>query len=245
MSKVSNCPNCGASVEEGVAFCPQCGNKLQVAVAVPPVTPPTSAAESVAHERSRGFAEHLTIGYNVAISNPMVFLPAILGGVVSTIISFVSSALYVFGWLSIILGLFGTIFSFILSFASLDMSRDAYDKQALDLGSSINYVLKRFATFLVAAIFGALLSITIVLISAVILTFVIMVVDETGIMDAFGKAFKVFFADLGDVIVILLLAIVGAFVLGYIPFISTFLISALYVVISLAFIDLYINYKNK
>lgn len=246
MSKnVKFCTNCGASVEEGVSFCPQCGNNLQVAEAGPPKTPSISTTENVAHERSRGVVEHLTIGYNVAMSNPMVFLPAILSGVIGTIISYITSTLYSLGLLSLILGLISTVISFILGFASLDMSRDAYDKQALDLGSSISYVFQRFVIFFIAAIFGALLSITIVFIPAVILTFVIMVIDETGIMDAFGKAFKVLFSDLGDIIIVLIVAIIGSFVLGYVPFLSTLLNSALYVVISLAFIDIYVNYKNQ
>jgi hypothetical protein len=75
--------------------------------------------------------------------------------------------------------------------------------------------------------------------------FVIMVVDETGIIDALGKAFKVLFADLWDIIIILVVAIIGSFLLGYIPFLSTFLVAALYVVISLACIDLYTKYKHQ
>ena len=144
-----------------------------------------------------------------------------------------------------LLELVSTIISFILGFASLDLARDAYDKKALDLGSSISYVLKRFGSFFIAALFGAILSLTVVLIPLVILMFVIMVVDEIGIMDALGKAFKVLFADLGDIIIILIVTIIGSFLLGYIPFLSTFLIDALYVVISLACIDLYANYKHQ
>jgi hypothetical protein len=239
------CSNCGASIEEGVSFCPQCGNNLKVAETGPPRTPPIGTTENVTRERSRGAVEHLTIGYNVAMSNPMVFVPALLSGVIGIIISYITGTLYSFGLLSLILGLISTAISFILGFASLDMSRDAYSKQALDLGSSTSYVFQRLTVFLIAAIFGALLSITIVFIPAVILTFVIMVIDETGIMDAFGKAFKVLFSDLGDIIIVLIIAIIGSFVFGYIPFFSTFLNSALNVVISLAFIDIYVNYKNQ
>ena len=124
------------------------------------------------------------------------------------------------------------------------MSRDAYNKQSLDLGQSIGYVFKRIIPFFIASIIGALLSITIVLIPAVSLAFVIMVIDETGIMDAFSKAFKVIFADLGDIIIVLIVSILGFFVIGYIPYISTLVYSILNVIIGLAFIDIYINYKN-
>jgi hypothetical protein len=71
-----------------------------------------------------------------------------------------------------------------------------------------------------------------------------MVLDETGIMDAFSKAFKVLFADIMDIAIVVVVAIVGFFITGYIPYISTLLYSALNVIIGLAFIDIYVNYKN-
>jgi hypothetical protein len=83
-----------------------------------------------------------------------------------------------------------------------------------------------------------------VLIPAVTLAFVIMVIDETGIMDAFSKAFKVIFADLGDIIIVLIVSIIGFFIISYIPYVSTFVYSVLNVIIGLAFIDIYMNYKN-
>jgi hypothetical protein len=72
-----------------------------------------------------------------------------------------------------------------------------------------------------------------------------MVIDETGIMDAFTKAFNVIKADIVDIIIVLVVSIAGSFVIGYIPFISTLVNAALNVVIGLAFIDIYMNYKNK
>ena len=238
------CTNCGASVEEGVKFCPQCGNSLEVVGAETQTTPPANPSEIATGGQEKGAVEHLTTGWNVAMSNPMVFVPAVLGGVISSIISYLGWMLFPFSVLATILGLVAVVISFILGFASLDMARDAYVKDALDLSSSISYVMKRLGVFLIAAIFGALLSITIVLIPVVILTFVIMVVDETGIMDALGKAFKVLFSDLGDILIVLIVAIVGSFVFGYIPYLSTLLNAALDVVISLAFIDIYAIYKK-
>jgi len=245
MSKTPKfCTNCGASVEEDALTCPQCGNKLQADDTGTPNTPPSSSIENVVGKRSEGPTDHLTTGFNVAISNPIVFVPALIGGVISVIISYMTSGLYFLSWMSL-LELISTIISFTLGFASLDLARDAYDKKVLDLGQSISYVLKRFGSFFIAALFGAILSITVVLIPVVILMFVIMVVDETGIIDALGKAFKVLLADLGDIIIILVVTIIGSFILGYIPFLSTFLVDALYVVISLACIDLYTNYKHQ
>jgi hypothetical protein len=160
-------------------------------------------------------------------------------------VSFSLSNIGVGALLSTLIGLTSSIISFILSFASTDMSRDAYYKQPLDLGQSIQYVLGRFVTFLIAAIFGGLLSITIVLIPVVLFMFVIMVLDETDIMDAFQKAFNVLKSELADVLILLVISIVASLVIGYVPFFSTLLNSIVNVILGIGFIDIYVTYKNK
>ncbi|MCX6643499.1 MAG: zinc ribbon domain-containing protein [Candidatus Bathyarchaeota archaeon] len=245
MSKDSKyCPKCGIAVEEGLSFCPQCGNSLKQIDSEPEIQK-IGVSDNVVHEQSRGAVEHLTIGYNVALSNPMVFVPTLLSGIIGVLVSYILTTLSVTGILFTVLQLSSMIISFILGFASTDMSRDAYYKQPLDISSSINYVIGRIVPFILASIFGALLSITVVLIPAVMLTFVIMVIDETGIMDAFSKAFNVLKVDLMDIIIVLIVSIVGSVIIGYVPFVSTLLSSVFNVIIGLAFIDIYINYKNK
>jgi hypothetical protein len=245
MSKdLKYCPKCGIAVEEGISFCPQCGNNLKQ-IDSEPETQKIESSDNIVHEQSRGAVEHLTIGYNVALSNPMVFVPTLLSGIIGILVSYILNILSVTGVLFTVLQLSSMIISFILGFASTDMSRDAYYKQPLDISSSINYVIGRIAPFILASIFGALLSITIVLIPAVMLTFVIMVIDETGIMDAFSKAFNVLKVDLKDIIIVLIVSIIGSVLIGYVPFVSTLLNSVFNVIIGLAFIDIYVNYKNK
>jgi hypothetical protein len=60
----------------------------------------------------------------VAISNPIVFIPALIGGVISVIISAITSGIYFLSWMSL-LELVSTIISFTLGFVSLDLARDA------------------------------------------------------------------------------------------------------------------------
>jgi hypothetical protein len=98
--------------------------------------------------------------------------------------------------------------------------------------------------FLVAAIVGGIMAVTIFLIPVVLLMFCIMVVDETGLTSALSKAFSVLGADLKDILLILLVNILGAVVVSFVPLVSGLLVSALNVVIGLAFIDLYHNYKG-
>lgn len=246
------CPQCGNEVPEDAAYCVTCGEKLKG---------PRTRDETTA---PAGAADHLSTAFKLATEKPMVFAPALIGGVISIIISRIwTGPMGVYGFSELgstpsaspfltpflammgIASLIGSIISYILHFASIDMSRDAYLDQPLDLMSSVNYVLRRMLTFIIASIVGGLLSITIVLIPVVILMFVILVIDETGIGDAISKAFRVLMYDLGDVIIVLIVSIVGSIVLSWVPFISSLLGACLDVVISLAFIDIYFHYKGR
>jgi hypothetical protein len=88
------------------------------------------------------------------------------------------------------------------------------------------------------------MAITIILIPAVVFMFVIIVMDETSIGVAVSRSFSVLSSDLGDIILILIIAIVGSAVLGFVPFISGLLNACFNVVIGLAFIDVYHNYRK-
>ena len=186
--------------------------------------------------------DHITIGYTVAFQQPIVFLPPLISGLLGSIVSYIGAFS---GTLSLILGLGVSILSFILTFASLDMSRDAYYKQPLDLMRSINYIAGRFIIFLIAAIFGGILSITIILIPVVLFMFVIMVMDETDIMDSFQKSIEVIRAELSDVIVIIIISIIASAIVSFVPLISSILDAIVNVIFGIAFIDIYATYKSK
>lgn len=244
MSEIQFCPNCGSQLEGDSTFCPQCGANLKNDETASPVAPPSKYAGTPRGGEKRAM-DHLLIGYNVAMEQPLVFLPPIISGVLGFLTSYTLTNLSVGALLFTLIGTTSSIFSFILNFASTDMSRDAYYKQSLDLGQSIEYVVGRFFTFILAAIVGGLLSITIVLIPVVLFMFVIMVLDETGIKDAFEKAIGVLRADLGDVLVLFGVSIVASLVIGYVPLFSSLLYSIVNVIMGIAFIDIYVSHKNR
>ena len=227
------CPNCEAENEPDVNFCHKCGyafpqDKL--------ITDSTSPKRS-----EKGAIEHLKKGYTVALNQPIVFLPSIIAGLLGILVGYLPGNI---GYNTLLIGLVSSTISFILGFASTDMSRDAYFNQPLELGRSVNYIVGRFFEFLVAAIVGGLLSITIILIPVVIFMFVIMVLDETSMWDSFSSALDVIRSDIGDVLVILLISIVASAVVGYVPYICNLLEAMINVVVGIAFIDVYVTYKN-
>jgi hypothetical protein len=234
------CPNCGTEVDEDKKFCPECGYNIE-------------GEEPQYMGAGEDAVGHLTRAFNIAMDKPMVFIPTLLGGVVSALIGWIASGMGYssgigfgrFGALSILFSLAGSFFVYILSFASIDMGRDAYLNKPLSLGESIGYVFNRLVTFILASIVGVILSITIILIPVVGLMFVIMVMDETGITASLSRAFSLVGAELRDIVVIILLSIIGSAIISYIPIISGLLQSALTVVVNLAFIDMYYRYKRR
>ena len=244
MPKIKYCPNCNSQNEDDSTFCAQCGASLITDETATPAAPPSKYA-GIPRGGEKQAMDHLRIGYNVAMEQPMVFLPPLISGVLGYLVSFTLTNISVGVLLFTLIGSTSSIFSFILNFASTDMSRDAYYKQPLDLGQSIKYVVGRFFTFLLAAIFGGLLSITVVLIPVVLFMFVIMVLDETGIMESFEKAISVLRAELRDVLVLFVVSIVASLVIGYLPLFSSLLNSIVNVIIGIAFIDIYVTHKNR
>lgn len=233
------CPKCGVEADEGENYCPACGQRLS-----------EGGDRRVRRLSDRRAVDHLSLGFNLAMARPMVFAPALLGGIIFIVIDNFgggtgpSSSTPILFFVSIV-SIVGSIITFVLNFATIDMARDAYVDEPLDLRRSFNYALSRIGTFFIASIVAALLSLTIVLIPMAILMVVIIVMDETGIMDAISKAFGVFTKDLGDVIIVFVVAIVGNTLLGWAPLVGGLLIACYGVVLDLAFIDIYHHYKKE
>ncbi|MBS7631527.1 zinc-ribbon domain-containing protein [Candidatus Bathyarchaeota archaeon] len=251
------CPKCGKEVLESDAYCPNCGENLKK----PAETPVYKIVSS-----SQGGIGNFSHAFQLAMRKPIVFTPVVIGSIISILITFlglllagVSITQYPFtgswrdpsnfGKISffggfIILMLIGSIITYIMFLASLDMSRDAYLDRPLDLSKSVRYVLSRLGTLIAASIIGAIFSATIILIPVAILMFVIIIVDEEGIGTSISKSFSVLSRRLGDILVILLIAIVGNVILGFIPVIGELLSSCLNVIIGISFIALYFEYKK-
>ena len=233
------CPKCGIEFEGDPAFCPSCGQSLKATGSRP--------ARGGSDVRA---GDHLSLGFKISLANPRVFAPVIIGGLISSAISVwgrqpLSQSGYVpVVFIGSLISIVGAVVSFILNFAAIDMARDAYTNEPLDLSRSFSYAAGRIVTFFVASVVAGILSITIILIPVAILMMVIVVVDETGIVDALSQSFAVLSRDLGDIIVILLVAVIGYAVLGWVPLVGGLLTACFSLVLDLAFIDVYEQYRR-
>jgi len=234
------CPKCGVEFDEGENYCPACGQRIS-----------EGKGGRVRGPSDRRAVDHLSLGFNLAMARPMVFAPVLLGGIISVILdNFWGGSPDPTGFTSIlffvsIVSIVASVITFVLNFATVDMARDAYMNQPLDLGRSFNYALGRIVTFFFASIVRVLMSLTIILIPAASLMTVIIVMDETGIMNAISQAFSVLTRDLGDVIIIVVVSIVGYVLLGWAPMVGGLLTACFGVIIDLAFIDVYHHYKKE
>tara|TARA_B100000315_G_C14416390_1_gene513429 strand:+ start:206 stop:898 length:693 start_codon:yes stop_codon:yes gene_type:complete len=213
-------------MDEGLAFCPSCGERI--------MAPGGGSARGGKNARA---SDHLFWSFNMAMANPMVFLPVIIGGLISSTMQFWESG-------GLIVSIFGLVVLLILNFMAIDMSRDLYMNEPLDLGSSFSYATGRIGTFFVASIIAGIFYLTIVLTPIAILLMVIIVVDETGIGDALNQTFRVLGKDLRDIIVILLVTIIGYLVLERVPIVGGILAAAFGQILNLAFIDIYDRYRR-
>ena len=251
------CPKCGKEVLESDAYCPNCGENLNK---------PDEAPLFKTISSGQGGIENFSYALQLSIRKPIVFIPVIIGSIISILITIlglfltgVSVAQYPFpgSWRDpsilgkitffggfIILMLIGSIIAYIMFLASLDMSRNAYLDRPLDLWESIKYVFSRLGTLIAASIIGAIFSATVILIPVAILMFVILVVDEEGIGTSISKSFNVLSRRIGSILIILLIAIFGNMILGLVPVIGELLSSCLNVIIGISFIALYFEYKK-
>jgi hypothetical protein len=234
------CPKCGVEYDGEPAFCPSCGQSLR-----------KSGSRPARGEGDARAGDHLSLGFNIAMANPTIFAPVIIGGLISSAIRvWGRQPLSQSGYVPVVLigsliSILGAVVSFILNFAATDMARDAYSNEQLDLGKSFSYAAGRIVTFFLASIVAGILSITIILIPIALLMMVIIVVDETGIVDALSQSFTVLGRDLGDIIVILIVAIIGYAVLGWVPLVGSLLTAGFSLILTLAFIDVYDHYRRE
>ena len=127
----------------------------------------------------------------------------------------------------------------LFTFATLDMARDAYLENDVDLGTTAGYVRSRIGLFIVAALVGLLVQATFILIPLSILFFVVLVVEDIGIRASFSKGFKLGIENFGTVTGLMALWVVSFILFDMVPYVSEVARAIPGVVLYVALIDLH------
>ncbi len=195
-----------------------------------------SSGESVSKS-----TESLSEGLNILTKNPSLLFPSIAPIIVQLLFTILANVVFparyewtgfvVFTapnfWLNILGSLIASIVGFIASCIVVDMSNDAINQHPVDLKKSMNVVIARLGTLIVAAIIAAICAVTIVLIPVALFIVTISILEGLDAVASTKKAFDFVVKNLGEVIVYIIIVIIVSAVVslgfGSIPFVGSYL----------------------
>lgn len=162
--------------------------------------------------------EAISKGIDTSIKNPVLFLPylaPILIQLIFTALAYLFPIRYYY-FLEMpnpFISLFGSLIASILGFMAgcmlVDMSNDAINGYPINIRKSLNLVMGKIGTLIVAAIIAALCSITIILLPIALFIIVIAILDELDAIESTRRAFDFVIKNLGEAIVFIIIVIVG------------------------------------
>ena len=189
-------------------------------------------------------------GFNTVIKNPTLFVPALAP--IAIILLFSVLALVVFPveilnydifrgfyvetvgnpWIETVGFFLALLVGFIAGLMIVDMANDKISGQPINLNKSLNVVMSRLGTLIVASIIAAVCAITFVLIPVALFIITIAIVEGKDAIESTKSAFNFVIKNLGEVIVfiivVIVIQIVLTFVFGIIPVVGTYLSDILY-----------------
>lgn len=123
----------------------------------------------------------------------------------------------------------------------VDMANDALIGGRVNMSKSLNIVLGRIGTLIVAAIIAAILAITIILLPIAIFIPIIAIIERLDAIESTKRAFSFVSRNLGEVIIFIIIVIVVSIILAFIPIIGRALIWLANVIFTVAAVDLYLK----
>lgn len=109
-----------------------------------------------------------------------------------------------------------SIVGFIASCMIVDMANDAINGRTIDLKKSMNLVMSRLGTLILAAIISAICFITFVLIPVALFIITIAIIEGTDAIESTKRAFDFVIKNLGEVIVFVIIVIVVSIIFGFV-----------------------------
>ena len=119
------------------------------------------------------------------------------------------------------------IVGFIASCMVVDMANDTINGRPMDLKKSMNLVMGKLGTLILAAIISAVCFITFVLIPVALFIITIAIIEGTDAIESTKRSFDFVIKNLGEVIVFIIIIIAVAIVLGigfaFIPVVGAYI----------------------
>ena len=144
----------------------------------------------------------------------------------------------IFLWLILTVGISG-----LFTFLTVHMAWKGSKEESVDLRASSGYVRSRLGKLFLASVIANLFAVTIIMLPAAFFMYSVMVVDFVGIREGLSKGFKVSMDRIGTSIALILVYYVSIFVIGFVPYIGIYLRFLPSVIVEIAALDLYMNYK--
>jgi len=255
---MSVCPDCNKQIDEDSKYCPHCGKVMDPSVPIPQQKLRTSLFSNIKH------------ALGIVKNNPILFLPELLAsflgwglgealtlilGVIingqNTNITYIGyhfiqeydNSVYMIGLIVIIVGLLVSSISGVFTFALFHLTKNVYMKEDVSFGETMKYISGRFVILYFASLIGNILSVTIILVPAVIYMYSVMIIDNSGIRRGLSEGFKIsldkILTSFGWVIIYALFRFGLALFVPY----SDFFFVIPGTILTVATIDVYYNYK--
>lgn len=161
--------------------------------------------------------EAISKGIDILMKNPVLLAPYCIPIIIQLIfiaLSYLFPIRYYYfyyvpnPYISFAGSFIALILGFIVGCMLVDMANDAISGGAIDMRKSLNLVMSRIGTLIIAAIIAAIFCIVIVLLPVALFIIVIAIIEKQDVMESVKGSFNFVAKNLGEVIIFLIIVIV-------------------------------------
>ena len=186
-----------------------------------------------------------TRALNVCTSDPIIFIPMIISGILSAILTFILKGALLtpfrygmrpttmFGYgLSIVVGLIIFVISLIMSGWTVSMVKQKLEGLTVDLNTSFSYTLERLVSLIVAAILVAIIvgiGLVLLIIPGLIALILLIastqaiIIENAGGIDALKMSYEFARKNFMDMLIFVIITAIVTAILMFIPLIGSLL----------------------
>lgn len=196
--------------------------------------------------------ESISEGINTSTKNPILFVPSLAPMVIQLLFFILAYEVFYYeglawDWLVkypnpwLVWGgyFIASIVGFIASCMIVDMANDVINGRPMDMKKSMNLVMGKLGTLILAAIISAVCFITFVLIPVALFIITIAMIEGTDAIESTKKAFDFVIKNIGEVIVFLITVIVISIIISlgfsFIPVVGPYLAAIISWIVNVIF----------